>query len=1421
MDRNELLFTVFDACRCGYLEFVRHVFEDYPSDINITNSLGQTCLMLCCEFNEIGIIKYLLSKRNIHYLSSDLDEHWNSLHYALRYSNFRVAQLLLTQCTATPFPKYASGNNGYTPFDLLPPNLHRKQVYDDIYTIRNKQKQNHHMRKIYKSSFASILAKGHCQRTYGEMVCNLQVQGVLYAWGSNKHAQLGLDNHGKYRSTPKILKHLRNINVIDIACSGYHSLAVTAEGRVYAWGNNSDGRCGVGHVNKEYKPLIQRPTLLSIKSALIVSCTATLDHSCLLSNSGDVYVFGCDRNSSFIKYSNKSMKLPWNNKLRAFCVTNNCKYPMRMVSSAFERSVMIGGDHKLYFIGKTLNGNRKITTPSVISTSNSEIKKIGVERACVGDNFVVVLLLNGSLLSMNRHKQNTDSDHMEFSRIRLKKTFKFKHHHNKREQIKIKYVTCYSNNGRCVAVTSNDDIYEWKAPSTDALYIGHCHGGICSISCAPKMCVLCNTLGECYAFGDVQILGLSSKDKKLLNIKQKDKLIRIVTLSQIGRVYAAKDSVFVIQSFLWPNRNLLNATHHHKEMNKLKHKKMEQSFWNHDTTRRVHKDMDMNHMDAMNNSNNNRDLYDCFNMFEALSLDVEDIKEDDEKEEKKTVQHHKSKRSRKKKHKKGNKRLKKSKTEMQVGLDDEENNMSRVPSLVSYCEDILIHQIDLQTVISLYKQSYCMGFHRISVFLSFVIIENIQHLMYFLLRDCSEQEVLFVEHLFKTKYYPDISMNYSKYYGDVNYLSNKKRIIEQYRLVPKCYPNYKQKLSNINTTLHKIDTIEQKVKKLTQRFEREKDDTESSEEVLYFDSDAEQEDAQEQDTTDKLFTQFKPLPCNRAVERLNGKERALYESKLQILSEHNHILFKLSNPETFPSVQMMDKWKRRHKKKTHDSYHKMVDDKQHKIKTDKTFVGIGIAQSYDADKYLQHVYLKQTHVRKEKEHRSDTGFAFYLDYDEFNKPKHKKHSKAVIYRSFNVKDAMDKDAKKARKMDKKQEKKKKNAAQKHTSNQTGAAKKRRNRKRHSASNIPSSPANRAQTNKTKQKQNQIQPKSKAKTQGKSKANLNKQPQIRTPKQQPQPYRNPVSPIATHTQPTPSVVLSPIDVVRRNREKKRLEQEVAQLTNDVWDLSAKEETHASPHNEAHGSLSNILTAQKNQYEQQQRKQRHQKYVQYQETQNAWSSQQQPKDTANKKKSIRPGPNKAKEDKDTKQSKKSAIEIAQIEEMQLRSLAQHEFEWMINAPEAINNKKDDYDLFLRQQQELLRSFQNNRNETNVNTQSGGNDVNNQRTRRSEYGSRGRGGHNRRYNNNYNHYGNSYRGNRGRGGYRGRYNHHEYNNNYNHYDGGRGIRGRGRGRYNNSGNYEHNDNQRRGRGSDTYRGRGRGRYNYNDHSNEWRKK
>ena len=71
----------------------------------------------------------------------------------------------------------------------------------------------------------------------------LTADGLVYAWGINVNGQLG-DGTTTQRSNPALIPGFSG--VVAIAAGGYHSLALTGDGKVRAWGFNSVGQLGLG-----------------------------------------------------------------------------------------------------------------------------------------------------------------------------------------------------------------------------------------------------------------------------------------------------------------------------------------------------------------------------------------------------------------------------------------------------------------------------------------------------------------------------------------------------------------------------------------------------------------------------------------------------------------------------------------------------------------------------------------------------------------------------------------------------------------------------------------------------------------------------------------------------------------------------------------------------------------------------------------------------------------------------------------------------------------------------------------------------------------------------------------------------------------------------------------------------------------------
>ncbi|OQA96438.1 MAG: Regulator of chromosome condensation (RCC1) repeat protein [Bacteroidetes bacterium ADurb.Bin217] len=77
--------------------------------------------------------------------------------------------------------------------------------------------------------------------------------GEVVAWGSNAYGQLG-DGTTNNRNTPvfvKISNTERLQNIVMISAGGNHGYALTADGYVYAWGNNQNNQLACGNSNSQ------------------------------------------------------------------------------------------------------------------------------------------------------------------------------------------------------------------------------------------------------------------------------------------------------------------------------------------------------------------------------------------------------------------------------------------------------------------------------------------------------------------------------------------------------------------------------------------------------------------------------------------------------------------------------------------------------------------------------------------------------------------------------------------------------------------------------------------------------------------------------------------------------------------------------------------------------------------------------------------------------------------------------------------------------------------------------------------------------------------------------------------------------------------------------------------------------------------
>ncbi|CAL1688076.1 unnamed protein product [Lasius platythorax] len=113
----------------------------------------------------------------------------------------------------------------------------------------------------------------------------------IFTCGSNQEGQLGRENSaiGDSSSSPILVYDcgLAGPRIVEIAAGSHHSMVLTSDGGVVAWGSNLEGQLGLPGVSG----LVNKPTKVPIPEP-VKEISAGYYHSAFLTESGLVYVCG-------------------------------------------------------------------------------------------------------------------------------------------------------------------------------------------------------------------------------------------------------------------------------------------------------------------------------------------------------------------------------------------------------------------------------------------------------------------------------------------------------------------------------------------------------------------------------------------------------------------------------------------------------------------------------------------------------------------------------------------------------------------------------------------------------------------------------------------------------------------------------------------------------------------------------------------------------------------------------------------------------------------------------------------------------------------------------------------------------------------------------------------------------------------------
>ncbi|RVE72058.1 hypothetical protein OJAV_G00057890 [Oryzias javanicus] len=233
---------------------------------------------------------------------------------------------------------------------------------DDVVTLLS-EKGSVYSVDMTQTPYLPRMLEAFCSIPVSQVTCGsrhtvaLTKEGQVYSWGENSRGQLGLGKKGSSISSPQHVRSLSSMPLVQVSAGGEQSFALSVSGSVFGWGRNDCGQLGLGDIRDRNAPT--SVDSLNLKKTVSISCGK--DHTAILTKHGTVFTFG---SGQFGQLGHNSSR----NELRPRLVAELWGAKIIRIACGRYHTLVLQENNKIYSFGcndQNQLGRSKESHPSV------------------------------------------------------------------------------------------------------------------------------------------------------------------------------------------------------------------------------------------------------------------------------------------------------------------------------------------------------------------------------------------------------------------------------------------------------------------------------------------------------------------------------------------------------------------------------------------------------------------------------------------------------------------------------------------------------------------------------------------------------------------------------------------------------------------------------------------------------------------------------------------------------------------------------------------------------------------------------------------------------------------------------------------------------------------------------------------------